>query len=577
MAFPSNPINNQTTVINGTIYIYSTTKGAWSIVSSSTPSGSSTQGSSGTTYIGASMNLTGQMQAGSVNTVTGGQITGYLTGAIGANTANTGAFTTITATTANVTTVSAGTYTYANGVTFGSGAVYSNANTAAYLTSIGLSGNPNANLFLGPTLSANVTASSLRSVGNLNSLIVTGTATAGSFSGNGASLTYTLGVGTVNVKDFGAKGDGTTDDRTAIQNAINSLTSGVVVFPTGSYLIGSSGGVGLTLKPGVDLVALGGSNVTLLPSTNGTSVLYYLNPTTNTLQSNFVIKGINFSANSKTSCNAIYINGNVSGARCSNIRISDSTITGFSDSSGYGINLVYCANTFITNVFFSTCYTGIYTSNCADTNMNDTMALNGGGNGFYFTGTNSPFNEGYRLTGCSTNGQAVGIYINGCDYGVVSACSFTTCAQSTTPSAGTAFASNHWKFVNCEFSVAGTGTYASGFPGFTIGAASTGVSACTRFAFVGCQFLLNTFGLVLNGTNHVVNGCLFSNNTNVDISLNSTAYVAITGNQCDSGTVGYSVFENGSSNTLVVGNVVRKQISLGGSGSTAASNISSYG
>jgi hypothetical protein len=47
-----------------------------------------------------------------------------------------------------------------------------------------------------------------------------------------------------NVKDsaYGAKGDGTTDDTTAIQNAINSLpvTGGDVVFPCGSYKVTST-------------------------------------------------------------------------------------------------------------------------------------------------------------------------------------------------------------------------------------------------------------------------------------------------------------------------------------------------
>lgn len=44
---------------------------------------------------------------------------------------------------------------------------------------------------------------------------------------------------TVNVKDFGAVGDDTTDDTVAIQNAINSLGAqgGTVYFPTGVYLV----------------------------------------------------------------------------------------------------------------------------------------------------------------------------------------------------------------------------------------------------------------------------------------------------------------------------------------------------
>lgn len=47
---------------------------------------------------------------------------------------------------------------------------------------------------------------------------------------------------TVSVKDFGAKGDGVTDDATAIQAAVNSLGAGggVVYFPPGVYLMGST-------------------------------------------------------------------------------------------------------------------------------------------------------------------------------------------------------------------------------------------------------------------------------------------------------------------------------------------------
>jgi hypothetical protein len=45
----------------------------------------------------------------------------------------------------------------------------------------------------------------------------------------------------VNVKDFGATGNGSTDDRAAIQTAINSVsaTGGTVFFPTGTYNIGA--------------------------------------------------------------------------------------------------------------------------------------------------------------------------------------------------------------------------------------------------------------------------------------------------------------------------------------------------
>jgi hypothetical protein len=42
-----------------------------------------------------------------------------------------------------------------------------------------------------------------------------------------------------NVRDFGAKGDGATNDYSAFQRAINSITTGAVCIPTGTYLLTS--------------------------------------------------------------------------------------------------------------------------------------------------------------------------------------------------------------------------------------------------------------------------------------------------------------------------------------------------
>ena len=41
----------------------------------------------------------------------------------------------------------------------------------------------------------------------------------------------------INVDDFGAKGDGTTDSTTAIQNALDSISNGCLVFSEGTYII----------------------------------------------------------------------------------------------------------------------------------------------------------------------------------------------------------------------------------------------------------------------------------------------------------------------------------------------------
>lgn len=83
-----------------------------------------------------------------------------------------------------------------------------------------------------------------------------------------------------NVKDtgFGAKGDGVTDDTTAIQaaiNAANSASGGTVFFPVGTYLVS-----GLTL-PGnnISLVGTGWSSIIKLKNTSNVYAIVFSNGT----------------------------------------------------------------------------------------------------------------------------------------------------------------------------------------------------------------------------------------------------------------------------------------------------------
>jgi hypothetical protein len=69
----------------------------------------------------------------------------------------------------------------------------------------------------------------------------------------------------LNVKDFGAVGDGSADDTTAIQNAINALpvTGGDVIFPAGNYKItavlniGNGSASAVSTRYGVRLIGVG--------------------------------------------------------------------------------------------------------------------------------------------------------------------------------------------------------------------------------------------------------------------------------------------------------------------------------
>lgn len=75
----------------------------------------------------------------------------------------------------------------------------------------------------------------------------------------------------IDVRDYGAVGDGTTDDTSAIQAALNDAANNVLFIPSGTYLIGS-GGLNLPSSN----ITIKGDAETFLKSTN----LYYDGTTT---------------------------------------------------------------------------------------------------------------------------------------------------------------------------------------------------------------------------------------------------------------------------------------------------------
>ena len=96
----------------------------------------------------------------------------------------------------------------------------------------------------------------------------------------------------VNVKDFGAVGDGTTDDTTAIQAAINSVSSGGTIFiPKGTYIINSQ----LNLRSGNSIVGESRYSSTLKAANgfNGNILR-----TTGTSPNNISVRTLGFNGNS---------------------------------------------------------------------------------------------------------------------------------------------------------------------------------------------------------------------------------------------------------------------------------------
>jgi len=134
---------------------------------------------------------------------------------------------------------------------------------------------------------------------------------------------------TVSVKDFGAKGDGTTDDTTAIQNAINAAVNGKLYIPAGTYKIQT-----LPLSVPSNITIYGdGIGRTILKIGNGATI-----PTSGGIFNNSNIP-TNVSTVSSLTLNT-------------NIFISDMTLDGNKANNGYsyGLYFVGVSNITVKNV-----------------------------------------------------------------------------------------------------------------------------------------------------------------------------------------------------------------------------------
>jgi hypothetical protein len=159
----------------------------------------------------------------SVSTTNGGQVTGYLTGAIGANTANTGAFTSITAT---LTAGIIGNLTAANITASGSG-----GQVTGYLTGAIGANTANSASFTSVTTSANVSTSA--------QFIST---YAGSTANNGGQIV--LNGATINRIDFPTGVSGLGDPNVTVRSPGTKIVLWPLVDGSGvDYAIGLTSGV----------------------------------------------------------------------------------------------------------------------------------------------------------------------------------------------------------------------------------------------------------------------------------------------------------------------------------------------
>jgi hypothetical protein len=166
---------------------------------------------------------------------------------------------------------------------------------------------------------------------------------------------------TISVKDFGATGDGTTDDTVAIQAAINyfgsasSATGGTVYFPNGTYKITSS----IYLNYNTSLV---GEGYLAVISVNGNFEAIRWNASIPSYSKNITIKNIRFIgagvSSGHTSNTAIRLDHpwGIDGLTIQNIWVN-----GF---AGYGIQTDQQGSSLTTNCFQFSHWDSIYIYEC---------------------------------------------------------------------------------------------------------------------------------------------------------------------------------------------------------------------
>lgn len=360
----------------------------------------------------------------------------------------------------------------------------------------------------------------------------------------------TAPAGWANVKLFGAKGDGTHDDTAAIQSAIDAAK--VVLFPPGTYLLSAP----LALRSNRVLVGAGIDATTLIPKVASIALISAVASGSTML--NLEIRNMQLANAGKAGITAVSLDGATPALRISDVRLHDLLIVGC--ERGLAFRLV--ANSFVGRVFCALCATGFRFDTCADTNVSDCQAQNGGAAGFEIVSTHVREGEGYRLANCSTNGQGLGLTITGQDWGSAVGCSFTTC---TVGPATLLVGTTTWQFAGCEFSPA------AGFPAFDTDA------GCDDVQLTGCVLAIATVGIALRGRRCVLSGCNIGDNTGTDVVLDGALQTVVSGNQCDSTATAHSIQEMGAANfNAIQGNVCHKDIAVVGAGSIAAGNVIDY-
>lgn len=178
----------------------------------------------------------------------------------------------------------------------------------------------------------------------------------GSLTGTSSYTSYAKSNNVYNVKDFGATGDGTTNDTNAILLAISASQAtrvGTVYFPDGTYMI--TGSLTLVADPQSDIALVGnGSNVSVIKQTANVNAVEFNmdNGGTSDQVYQVAIKSLGFKCTGAVSSSIYVTYGTSSVSAHENISVDINDVHILSDNSNYwskGIVLESAWNFRITN------------------------------------------------------------------------------------------------------------------------------------------------------------------------------------------------------------------------------------
>jgi hypothetical protein len=236
--------------------------------------------------------------------------------------------------------------------------------------------------------------------------------------------------GTVNVKSYGAKGDGTTDDTAAVTAAFNAVqtTGGMLFFPPGRYQLAAN--IPVTLGAGATISVFGaGQDITELVWAGGGGLTINLPGETNSVH----IRDMTFATGT---------NGAGSVGLALNLTIASVSFPNSPQSDVTNVTFVGSDGALLTH-YWGTCISLSKLTQVAFTNVlclghTDTGPYATTGIGVYLTATSAVPGVVYNFDGCTFNNLGTGLNYGTWIQGVAMMnCNFTGCGSGISVPSGT--------------------------------------------------------------------------------------------------------------------------------------------